>query len=103
CTRDGPCAPALEGRPMPKSLCIVLLALATVAAGRLSAQETRGTISGTVRDAGGVIPGATVVVTNSDTSVSQQVVTNSSGYFEAPLLNAGAYEVSVEMPGFKGF
>lgn len=88
---------------MPKSLCIVLLALATVAAGRLSAQETRGTISGTVRDAGGVIPGATVVVTNSDTSVSQQVVTNSSGYFEAPLLNAGAYEVSVEMPGFKGF
>src|SRR2546426_1256970 len=65
------------------------------------AQETRGTISGTVRDAQGVIPGATVKITNVETDVSQSVITNSSGYFEAPLLRAGTYEVSVEMSGFK--
>jgi len=39
-----------------------------------AAQETRGKISGTVRDAGGVIPGASVRITNSDTSVSQNVL-----------------------------
>ena len=65
------------------------------------AQETRGTISGTVRDAQGVIPGAPVKITNVQTSVTQDVVTNGSGYFEAPLLNAGTYDVSVEMTGFK--
>ena len=66
-----------------------------------SAQETRGTILGTVQDATGVMPGATVKITNLDTKVTQQLVTNSPGYFEAPLLQPGNYSVSVEMPGFK--
>ena len=65
------------------------------------AQETRGTISGTIHDAQGVIPGATVKITNVATAVAQSVTTNSSGYFEAPLLRAGTYEVGVEMTGFK--
>jgi len=65
------------------------------------AQETRSTISGTVRDAQGVIPGASVKVVNVGTGVTQQLTTNNSGYFEAPLLIAGTYEVLVEMTGFK--
>src|SRR4029079_6194032 len=69
----------------------------------VSAQETRGNISGTVRDKDGVIPGAAVKITNTETGVSQQLVTNSSGYFEAPLLNAGTYEVVVEIANFKTF
>ena len=67
----------------------------------LAAQETRSTISGTVRDEQGVIPGASVKVINVGTGVTQQLTTNSSGYFEAPLLIAGTYEVVVEMTGFK--
>ena len=65
------------------------------------AQDTRGTISGTVKDAQGVIPGAAVKITNVETSVSQDVVTNGTGYFEAPLLRAGGYSISVEVSGFK--
>ncbi|HEV3216898.1 MAG TPA: carboxypeptidase-like regulatory domain-containing protein [Vicinamibacterales bacterium] len=65
------------------------------------AQETRGTISGTVRDAQGVVPGATVKITNVDTDVTQPVVTNNGGYFEAPLLRAGTYRLTIEMTGFK--
>ena len=65
------------------------------------AQETRSTISGTVRDEQGVIPGASIKVVNTGTGVTQQLTTNSSGYFEAPLLIAGTYEVVVEMTGFK--
>jgi len=66
-----------------------------------AAQETRGNISGTVRDAQGVVPGASVRITNVDTRVSQNLLTNGSGYFEAPLLNPGNYEVAVQMTGFK--
>src|SRR5688500_13500442 len=65
------------------------------------AQETRGTISGTVRDAQGVVPGAVIKITNVATNVVQPLVTNTSGYFEAPLLIAGEYQVNVEMAGFK--
>ena len=78
--------------------CALLFAfLLPTAAG---AQETRGNISGTIRDNQGVIPGAAVKITNVDTKVSQNLVTNSSGYYEAPLLNPGTYEVTVQMQGF---
>jgi hypothetical protein len=66
-----------------------------------AAQDTRGNISGTVNDSAGVIPGATVTIRSIDTGVTQTLATNNSGYFEAPLLQPGRYEVSVEMQGFK--
>ena len=67
----------------------------------LGAQETRGNISGTVKDSTGVIPGATVLIVNTDTGAKQELTTNNSGYFEAPLLQPGTYEITVEMSGFK--
>jgi hypothetical protein len=88
---------------MRKWLTIACALVALLVAGSAAAQETRGTISGTVRDKDGVLPGANVTITNIGTNVSQQLVTNGSGYFEAPLLIAGAYEVSVELPNFKSF
>lgn len=65
------------------------------------AQETRGNISGTVQDKDGVLPGASVRIVNVDTGVPQTVIANNRGYFEAPLLLAGNYEITVEMPGFR--
>src|SRR6266545_5801342 len=67
----------------------------------VAAQETRGKISGTVRDNAGVIPGASVKITNTDTSVSQNLTTNESGYYEASFLNPGTYAVSVQLAGYK--
>ncbi len=68
----------------------------------LPAQETRGSIVGTVTDPqGAVIPDATVVVTNVGTNVSIRRTTNASGYYEALLLLPGSYSVSVEAPGFR--
>jgi len=77
------------------SLLVVMMPLTA------TAQETRGNISGTVRDAQGVVPGASVTVTNVDTNISQRLVTNESGYYEAPLLNPGPYTVTIEMAGFR--
>jgi hypothetical protein len=73
-----------------------------VAAGA-AAQETRGNINGIVQDSNGIIPGAVVRITNTDTSQTQQLVTNSKGYFEAVLLNPGTYAVRVELQGFKTY
>ena len=58
-------------------------------------------LSFVVRDNAGVIPGASVKITNSETGVSQNLPTNESGYFEASFLNPGTYAVSVQMPGYK--
>ena len=76
---------------------IVLCIFAVPASG----QEVRGNISGTVKDAGGVVPGAAVQITNTDTGISQRLITNGSGYFEAPLLQPGNYQVTVELEGYK--
>src|SRR5215216_5935069 len=77
-----------------------LLFALTLAVTPASAQETRGNINGTVSDAQGVVPGADVRVVNVATNQTQRLVTNGSGYFEAPLLGTGEYRVTVEMTGF---
>ncbi len=65
-------------------------------------QEFRGTISGTVSDPNGaVVAGATVLVKNRATNVSQTVSTNSEGAFSVPFLQPGVYDVSVSSSGFK--
>ncbi|HKX30401.1 MAG TPA: carboxypeptidase regulatory-like domain-containing protein, partial [Blastocatellia bacterium] len=66
------------------------------------AQTNRGGISGTVSDAnGGVIPGATVVITNSGTNKSIRLTTSESGTFSAALLDPVEYQITVEAAGFK--
>ncbi len=66
------------------------------------AQETRATISGRVLDEqGGAMPGVTVTITNVDTNVSTALTTNSTGYYQAPLLLPGNYRVAAELQGFK--
>ncbi len=65
------------------------------------AQLTRGSISGTVRDASGaVVPGATVRVTNVATKVSRDETTNEEGFYRAGALDPGTYSVLVEKTGF---
>jgi hypothetical protein len=49
------------------------------------------------------VPGATVRVVNGGTKLEKTYVTDSSGYYVAPLLPPGVYEVTVELTGFKKF
>ena len=63
---------------------------------------TKTSVSGTVTDtAGGVIPGANVVVTNNDTSFASNTVTNGEGVFSVPALDAGTYTITISLEGFK--
>ena len=74
---------------MMRSLVWALLLLVSSAVSAGAQGETRGNISGTVRDAEGIVPGATVKVINTETSVAQTLVTNNQGYYSASLLNPG--------------
>jgi hypothetical protein len=66
------------------------------------AQETTGTIQGTVTDqTGGVLPGVTVVVKHVQTGRTAEVVTNEQGQYTAPLLQPGTYEISFSLAGFQ--
>jgi hypothetical protein len=79
---------------------VLMLAVAAAA----GAQEARGTIAGTVRDASkGVIPGASVTITNVAMGTTVPVTTNDVGWFQAPYLIPGTYRVEVELSGFKKF
>jgi hypothetical protein len=80
--------------------------MSVVLAGPAFAQSaaTNGAIEGTVLDAsGGVLPGVTVTITNTQTGAAQTVVTNEKGLYRAPLLPLGTYRVVAELQGFKKF
>ncbi len=67
------------------------------------AQSNSGRIVGTVSDPSGVIAGATVVVTDSQTKAEKTVVTTSDGAFTVPQLEFGTYSVKVTSPGRKAY
>jgi hypothetical protein len=87
--------------------CIFAFALCgilTLHLGVAGAQEARGTITGTVRDATtGVLPGALVTITNTAMGTTVPVVTNESGLFQVPYLIPGTYQMTVELSGFKKY
>ena len=68
----------------------------------VSAQVDRATLSGVVRDTGGgVVPGATVTVTNLATNIESHLATSETGSYQVVNLVPGRYQVEVELSGFK--
>jgi carboxypeptidase family protein/TonB-dependent receptor-like protein len=60
-----------------------------------------GTITGTVTDPqGSSVPGATVVVRNTDTGIEKTLTTNEAGIYVATFLQPGNYEVRISKEGF---
>lgn len=83
------------------SLCVFVLLVSAITL-TATAQEFRGSISGTVTDPNGaVVPGATVTVKNVETNIAGSVTTNDSGSFSIPFLLPGKYNVTVSNSGFK--
>lgn len=79
------------------SLAIVLFC----AASAVAHAQTGGAITGEVTDAtGAIVPDAPITVTNTQTNVSRETVTNSSGLYLIPDLTPGFYSLKVAVPGF---
>jgi hypothetical protein len=67
----------------------------------VSAQVTGATLSGTVTDqSGGIVPKAEISVKNIATGVTRAVSTDPAGFYSAPNLLPGNYEITVAAPGF---
>ena len=68
----------------------------------LSAQQGRGTISGVVTDAqSAAVPSVSVEIRNIGTNAVFRAVTNESGFYTAPGIAVGDYQVAAEAAGFK--
>ncbi|MGH9841227.1 MAG: carboxypeptidase regulatory-like domain-containing protein [Blastocatellia bacterium] len=79
-------------------ICTLLLSAVSV----INAQNISGSITGTVRDAGGaVIPNATVRLEQPATGLKREVVTTDKGDFVFTALYAGEYKLAVNANGFK--
>jgi hypothetical protein len=64
--------------------------------------QATSAISGVVKDsAGGVIPGATVVIKNNTTGATFEAVTGANGSYAVPALQAGTYTITASLAGFK--
>ena len=76
------------------------VALCVLVSSPLLAQAT-ATISGRVVDqAGAVLPGATITVTNAATGAVRETVTNEEGLYSVPALLPGTYKVRAALAGF---
>jgi len=95
----------MQSRFLRFSAMLILLGFAVLLAPQpeqLLAQEARGTIVGKITDqSGGVVPGATVEVTNKAMGTKITLVTNDQGFYQAPYLIPGLYLISVDVQGFK--
>jgi len=79
---------------------LVLLCITNARVG--AAQAVRGAVLGTVTDkTGAVLPGATINVTNTGTSVIQATVADSQGRYSVADLLPGTYDVEASLSGFQ--
>jgi hypothetical protein len=91
---------------VPKKLqdsLLVLVAFEVVlfVPGRIYPQVVGGTISGTVTDASGaVIPDTQIAIKNVATGLTRAVAADTAGFYTAPNLLPGSYEVTATAPGF---
>src|SRR5271170_514201 len=80
----------------------LLIFLCAVFSAPAGAQLTEGTIDGTVTDSSGAaVVDVKVKILNTGTGSAVEELTDSIGYFRAPHLAAGIYELRVEKAGFK--
>jgi hypothetical protein len=77
---------------------LLLLLLTTFAFG----QSANASLSGTITDStGAVLPGVSVVATNTQTGVAIPTTSNNVGVYNFASLPPGTYKVSAELPGFQ--
>jgi hypothetical protein len=87
------------GQVLLLASCLVLASTSSA-----SAQATGATLQGVVTDEqGGALPGANVTITNTETGLTREVVTEPNGRYRAAALPPGPYEIRVMMTGFVNY
>ena len=87
------------GKRSPWFIVLVSLLFATPCVGQLSRTTS---LVGTVKDAtGAVVPNASVVAVQTETSTTYRTSTSSTGDYSIPYVNIGTYSITVKTSGFK--
>jgi outer membrane receptor protein involved in Fe transport len=95
------CLPTIKKKCQLVVMFLVVVGFGFFVCGRSQAQEGGATLSGTVTDpSGAVVPGASVSVKNTATSVTRNVATDSAGFYSVPNLLPGKYDVTGSGTGF---
>ena len=80
---------------------VILLLWSTATPRPASAQVAGATLSGVVSDvSGAVVPRAKVTIRNTGTGAVREVTSNADGFYSAPNLLPGSYEVKTEAAGY---
>lgn len=67
-------------------------------------QTGTGSIQGTIKDnSGGVVPGAAVTITHTQTTRQFATTSTEVGFFLFPSVQMGPYEITVELPGMEAW
>jgi hypothetical protein len=75
--------------------------LVVLTAGTVFGQGFQGGLRGSLKDAGGVVPGVEVTLTNEQTNVKRSTVTNERGEFVFANVDPGNYNVKAALQGYK--
>src|SRR4030081_3537721 len=76
-----------------------LLVVAT--AGSVFGQGFQGGLRGSLKDAGGVVPGVEVTLTNEQTNIKRSTVTNERGEYVFANVDPGTFNVKAILQGYK--
>jgi hypothetical protein len=91
-------------RFVPEKINILMplfLVMGILLASHADAQISGATLSGTVTDqSGGVVPQAAISIKNVATAITRSNTTSAAGFYSAPNLLPGIYEVKAEAQGF---
>jgi hypothetical protein len=83
------------------NICAALTLILILGGGTRAAPRLHEHHQGTVIDTnGGVLPGATVTIRQTDTGAERVVVTNEVGFYSAPYIPIGPYAITATLSGF---
>lgn len=84
-----------------KVMVLITIVLLSPIAWVTLAQQLTGSLEGTLKDtSGGVVPGATVELTNAATGIAQTQISGPTGAYVFNAVKPGSYRLSVSLPGF---
>ena len=75
--------------------------LVMASAGAVFGQGFQGGLRGSIKDAGGVVPGVEVTLTNEQTNIKRSTVTNERGEYVFSNVDPGTFNVKASLQGYK--
>ncbi len=83
---------------------LFLAVFVSVMTANTGGQALYGSLLGNVTDeTGAALPGATITITQRETNLARDVVTNETGGYNVPNLLPGTYQIDVKLSGFSTF